>query len=103
MEQVIDPDLVTVKGRNVIEKADVIVYAGSLVNKEVLNPRKEDCVVYNSAVLNLEETTEICREATSKGQLVARVHTETLPFMELSVSKSESCKNMILNMILFRE
>ena len=70
-----DPDLVTVKGRNVIEKADVIVYAGSLVNKEVLNPRKEDCVVYNSAVLNLEETTEICREATSKGQLVARVHT----------------------------
>ena len=35
-----DPDLVTVKGRNVIEKADVIVYAGSLVNKEVLNPRK---------------------------------------------------------------
>ena len=70
-----DPDLVTVKGRNVIEKADVIVYAGSLVNKEVLNPRKEECVVYNSAVLNLEETTEICREATSKGQLVARVHT----------------------------
>ena len=70
-----DPDLVTVKGRNVIEKADVSVYAGSLVHKEVLNPRKEDCVVYNSAVLNLEETTEICREATSKGKLVARVHT----------------------------
>ena len=33
-----DPDLITVKGRKVIEEADVIIYAGSLVNKEVLNP-----------------------------------------------------------------
>ena len=91
-----DPDLVTVKGRNVSEEDSIKLetfleaerkindrlkdneYAerfGEEVNKEVLNPRKEDCVVYNSAVLNLEETTEICREATSKGQLVARVHT----------------------------
>ena len=36
-----DPDLVTVKGKRIIEKADVIIYAGSLVNKEVLSPRKE--------------------------------------------------------------
>ena len=54
-----DPDLITVKGRKVIEKADVIIYAGSLVNKEVLNPKKEDCKVYNSAYLNLEETNDI--------------------------------------------
>lgn len=44
-----DPDLVTVKGRNVIEKADVIVYAGSLVNKEVLNPEKKT-VLFTTAL-----------------------------------------------------
>ncbi|MBQ9025613.1 MAG: precorrin-4 C(11)-methyltransferase [Methanobrevibacter sp.] len=70
-----DPDLITVKGRKVIEKADVIIYAGSLVNKEVLNPRKADCEVHNSAYLNLEETTDIIVKAMEKDQLVARVHT----------------------------
>ena len=66
-----DPDLITVKGRNVIEKADVIIYAGSLVNKDVLSPAKNSCEIHNSAYLNLEETDSIINE----GKLVARVHT----------------------------
>ena len=70
-----DPELITVKGQNVIKKADVIIYAGSLVNKEVLNPKKDECVVHNSAYLNLEETTGIIKEATDENKLVARVHT----------------------------
>ena len=70
-----DPDLITVKGRKVIEKADVIIYAGSLVNKEVLNLKKEDCKVYNSAYLNLEETNDIITKAANEDKLVARVHT----------------------------
>ena len=70
-----DPDLITVKGRKVIEKADVIIYAGSLVNKEVLVPRKENCDVHNSAYLNLEETIEIMAKAIEEDKLVARVHT----------------------------
>ena len=70
-----DPDLITVKGRKVIENADVIIYAGSLVNKDVLCPAKEDCVIHNSAYLNLEETDSIITEAVNEGKLVARVHT----------------------------
>ena len=70
-----DPDLITVKGRNVIEKADVIIYAGSLVNKNVLCPAKDKCVIHNSAYLNLEETDAIITEAVNEGKLVARVHT----------------------------
>ena len=70
-----DPDLITVKGRNVIENADVIIYAGSLVNKNVLCPAKEDCEIHNSAYLNLEETDAIITEAVNEGKLVARVHT----------------------------
>lgn len=70
-----DPDLITVKGRNAIEKADIIIYAGSLVNKDVLDVRKEDCVVYNSAVLNLDEIIEIIKEGINEGKVIARVHT----------------------------
>ena len=70
-----DPDLITVKGKNVIEKADVIIYAGSLVNKDVLTPARDDCIIHNSAYLNLEETDNIITEAVNEGKLVARVHT----------------------------
>ena len=70
-----DPELITVKGRNVIEKADVIIYAGSLVNKEVLSPSKKDCEIHNSAYLNLEETIDIMKKAIRENKLVARVHT----------------------------
>jgi precorrin-4/cobalt-precorrin-4 C11-methyltransferase len=70
-----DPDLITVKGRKVIEKADTIIYAGSLVNKDVLAPRKEECDVHNSAYLNLEETIDIMKKAIDEDKLVARVHT----------------------------
>ena len=70
-----DPDLITVKGRRVIEKADVIIYAGSLVNKDVLSPARDDCEIHNSAYLNLEETDGIITEAVNEGKLVARVHT----------------------------
>ena len=70
-----DPDLITVKGRKAIENADVIIYAGSLVNKEVLNPAKDECEIHNSAYLNLEETDAIITKAVGEGKLVARVHT----------------------------
>ena len=70
-----DPDLITVKGRKVIEQADVIIYAGSLVNKDVLCPAKDDCEIHNSAYLNLDETDAIITEAVNEGKLVARVHT----------------------------
>lgn len=70
-----DPELLTVKGYKAIENADVIIYAGSLVNKEVLNHRKKDSEVYNSASLNLEEIIEIIKEAIENNKTIARVHT----------------------------
>ncbi|WP_129596162.1 precorrin-4 C(11)-methyltransferase [Anaerophilus nitritogenes] len=70
-----DPDLITVKGRKIVEKADVIIYAGSLVNKEIINCRKEEAQVYNSASMTLEEVIEVIEKAELEKQLVARVHT----------------------------
>ena len=69
------PDLITIRGYETIQKADCIIYAGSLVNKKVLDNRKSDAEVYNSAELDLGEIINIMEEATSEDKLVARVHT----------------------------
>ena len=70
-----DPDLITVKGRKLVEKADVIIYAGSLVNKEIIGCHKEGAEIYNSASMNLDEVIEVTVKAQKEGKIVARVHT----------------------------
>ncbi len=70
-----DPKLITLKGHEIIKSADVIIYAGSLVNPEVIGHRKEDALVYNSASMTLKEVLEVMKEAIDKGLTVARVHT----------------------------
>ena len=70
-----DPELLTIKGKRFIDSADVIIYAGSLVNEKVLADRKESAQVYNSAYMTLSEVIGVMKEAEAKGQSVARVHT----------------------------
>ena len=70
-----DPELLTIKGKRLIDSADVIIYAGSLVNKKVLDDRKESAVVYNSAYMTLPEVIQVVKEAEAKALSVARVHT----------------------------
>ncbi|HMK54647.1 MAG TPA: precorrin-4 C(11)-methyltransferase [Methanobacteriaceae archaeon] len=70
-----DPELLTLKACRIIKKADVIIYAGSLVNPEVLAAHKADVEIFNSASMNLTEIIEVMVEATNQGLLVARVHT----------------------------
>ena len=70
-----DPELLTLKAYNVIKKADVIIYAGSLVNKDVLNCASDDCIIKNSASMNLDEIVDLMDESVKNGKLVARVHT----------------------------
>lgn len=70
-----DPDLITVKGKRIVEIADVIIYAGSLVNPEIIDCRKGNCEVYNSAKMTLDEVIEVMKESVDNGKLLARVHT----------------------------
>lgn len=70
-----DPELLTIKGKKIIDSADVIIYAGSLVNPEVLKDAKEGAVIYNSATMHLDEVLEVMKDAEAKGLKVARVHT----------------------------
>ena len=68
-------DLITVRGRNLVEKADVIIYAGSLVNPEILRCAKKDCEIYNSAKMTLEEVIEVMKRAESENKDTVRLHT----------------------------
>lgn len=68
-------DLITVRGQKLIREADVIIYAGSLVNPELLKEKKEACQVYNSAHMTLEEVIRVMEEAEKKAFATVRLHT----------------------------
>ncbi|MBQ1848079.1 MAG: precorrin-4 C(11)-methyltransferase [Clostridia bacterium] len=69
------PDLITLRGKAHIENADVIIYAGSLVNKELLKFAKRGCAIHDSAKMTLEEITAVMTEAEAKGLTTVRLHT----------------------------
>lgn len=68
-------DLITVRGARLLKEADVIIYAGSLVNPELLQDRKENCLVYDSAKMTLEEVLAVIIQAEEQGQMTVRLHT----------------------------
>ncbi len=68
-------DLITLRGSKFLEQADVIIYAGSLVNPELLNNVKEGCQIFNSATMTLEEVLDVIRENDGKGKEIVRLHT----------------------------
>lgn len=68
-------DLITVRGMNRIKEADVIIYAGSLVNPALLSYAKADCEIYNSAHMTLEDVVSVMREAEVAGKTTVRLHT----------------------------
>ncbi|MEL1134588.1 precorrin-4 C(11)-methyltransferase [Desulfitobacterium sp. THU1] len=70
-----DPDLITLKGKKALEEADRVIYAGSLVNPEILKHCREGITLFDSAGLTLEETIAIMVEGVSKGEKVVRLHT----------------------------
>lgn len=68
-----DVDLITVKGRDILAKADVVIYAGSLVAKEHMDYCKEGALIYNSAKMTLEEVIEVMND--NKDKVIVRLHT----------------------------
>ena len=69
------PDLITVRGMNLLKEADVIIYAGSLVNPQLLDYKKASCEVCNSAVMTLEEVLVVMLRAEAEGKTTVRLHT----------------------------
>lgn len=68
-------DLITVRGKTLIEQADVIVYAGSLVNPQLLEYAKKDCQIHNSAYMTLEQVIDVIKSAEHEEKMTVRLHT----------------------------
>ena len=68
-------DLITVRGAKLLGEADVVIYAGSLVNPELLNYCKEGCEIHNSATMTLEEVIAVIKEAEAAQKTTVRLHT----------------------------
>ena len=68
-------DLITVRGQRYLQEADVIIYAGSLVNPGLLEYAKSDCKMYNSAYMTLEEVIDVMIKSEKEGKVTVRLHT----------------------------
>ena len=68
-------DLITVRGMHLLEQAEIIIYAGSLVNPELLQYAKEGCEIYDSSKLTLDEVLVIIRKGEAQGKRIVRLHT----------------------------
>ena len=70
-----DVDLITVKGRDILTKCDVVIYAGSLVSNEHIKFCKDGVEIHNSASMTLEDVLLVMKKAEEEGKMVARLHT----------------------------
>ncbi|MDE5772526.1 MAG: precorrin-4 C(11)-methyltransferase [Ruminococcus sp.] len=68
-------DLITLRGKRLIEEADVIIYAGSLVNPELLEFAKPECEIHNSAYMTLSEVISVMEKAEKDNKNTVRLHT----------------------------
>ena len=94
-------DLITVRGLKLLQTADIIVYAGSLVNPELLNNKKGNCIVYNSAKMTLEEVMDVMVNGDYEEKEIVRLHTgdpclygaikEQMDWLEREQIKYEIC------------
>lgn len=69
------PDLITLRGAKLLREADCIIYAGSLVNPELLEQAKETCKIYNSATMTLKEVLAVMEQMEAVGKTTVRLHT----------------------------
>ncbi|MCI7809801.1 precorrin-4 C(11)-methyltransferase [bacterium] len=69
------PDLITVRGAKLLSQADVVIYAGSLVNPALLDCTKPDCEIHDSARMTLEQVMDVIRSAEAAGKTTVRLHT----------------------------
>ena len=69
------PDLITLRGADLLGKADCVIYAGSLVNPALLGLTKPGCAIYNSAELTLEQVLDIMRQQEAENHMTVRLHT----------------------------
>ncbi|HUL30134.1 MAG TPA: precorrin-4 C(11)-methyltransferase [Thermodesulfobacteriota bacterium] len=87
-----DPELLTLKGRRILETSDVVIYAGSLINPKILKFARLDAVLHDSSTMELEEILGIYREAKKAERTVARIHTGDLSIYSALQEQLDACE-----------
>lgn len=81
------PDLITVRGKQYLEEADVVIYAGSLVNPKLLEYTKDICTIHNSAKMTLEEVIHVIEKAEAEERQLSAFIPEIHVFTVQSVNR----------------
>jgi len=87
-----DPDLITLKGRRLLDEAEVVIYAGSLVNPELLKDIRAE--IFDSARMNLDEIMKIIEGSINNGKSVVRLHTGDTAFYSAISEQIERLRGM---------
>lgn len=89
-----DKELITLKGYKLLSKADIVIYAGSLVNPELLDYCRKDCLLYDSATMSLEEIIEVMSEGAGQDKLVVRLQTGDISIYGSIREQAEELKKL---------
>ena len=89
-----DKELITLKGYKLLSKADIVIYAGSLVNPELLDYCRKGCLLYDSATMSLEEIIEVMSEGASQDKLVVRLQTGDISIYGSIREQAEELKKL---------
>jgi hypothetical protein len=89
-----DKELITLKGYRLLSQADIVIYAGSLVNPDLLDYCKSGARLYDSAGMNLEEIIDIMREGAKKDLLVVRLQTGDISIYGSIREQAEELKKL---------
>lgn len=92
-----DPELLTIKAAKIIKKADIIIYAGSLVNKDILKFAKKNSLFYDSSGMTLEDILAILAKAKSTDKIVARIHSGDPSVYGAIQEQMDWCKKQIID------
>jgi len=87
-----DPELLTLKAKKILEKSDIVIYAGSLINKEILKSAKKEAFLYDSSTMDLDEIFKIYEEAKRAGKTVARIHSGDLSIYSALQEQLDWCE-----------
>lgn len=87
-----DPELLTLKAKRIISEADVVIYAGSLINREILKGAKKGAALFDSAAMTLEEVTRLLLQAQAEGKTVARLHSGDPSLFSATQEQMDWCR-----------
>ncbi len=86
-----DPDLLTLKAAKIIARADIVIYAGSLVSRDILTHCKEGATIYDSSGMSLDEVCDVIKAEKASDKIIARLHTGDLSIYSTIQEQMEWC------------